>query len=112
MAYLEPENGRLGFYKVDLAKSTIVRIEIYLTDIQRSMVKRFLSILTQISRFQHLFIFDLVSEELRLLGSFKQPMRFNYETRCDLHPRVSVLGDLYFDSCHSGRRKLYKLNWN
>lgn len=115
LAYMEPKNGKLGFYKIDLSKYKIERIDALRNFSDGhptfSDEKILLDTYPDKGRFQHLFSFNLMSEDVELLGSYKQPIRFYNESRCDLHPRVGLSGDVYFDSCHSGIRKLYKLDW-
>ncbi len=58
-----------------------------------------------------LLLFDMETKTLVKVGAFFQPLRFRGEVRCDLHPRWSLDGNLVaFDSCHSGRRRLYVLD--
>lgn len=60
------------------------------------------------SRMKGLYQFDIMSNKLRQLGEFYESMNFYGETRCDLHPRLNYSGNrVYFDSVHSGQRKLY-----
>jgi Tol biopolymer transport system component len=59
-------------------------------------------------RLQSLLVFDLTTEELVELGKFRQPLRFNDDLRCDLHPRWNRSGTkICFDSTHQGRRQIY-----
>ncbi|HHX8576195.1 hypothetical protein R7D66_05025 [Vibrio sp. Vb2354] len=45
-----------------------------------------------------------------ILGEFKHSPRYFGESRCDLHPRLSCVGNrIYFDSVCTGIRKLYYL---
>ena len=46
---------------------------------------------------------------VQVIGRFYQPLKFQGSYRVDLHPRVEKNGDIYFDSGHSGQRRLYKV---
>jgi hypothetical protein len=60
------------------------------------------------NRLQSLLLFDLTTEELVELGKFRQPLRFNDDLRCDLHPRWNRGGTkICFDSTHQGCRQIY-----
>lgn len=60
------------------------------------------------SRLKSLFLFDFSTEEKKLLAEFYESLKFKGETRCDLHPRMSLDGKYAFvDSVHSGKRQLY-----
>lgn len=62
------------------------------------------------SRMQHLYIMDMTSEEVALVGRFHQPSEFTGDWRCDLHPRWSRDSKkLCIDSTHDGSRQLYVL---
>ncbi|WP_192349188.1 glycosyl transferase [Algoriphagus sp. Y33] len=63
------------------------------------------------SRMKELFLYDLEKDKLVRLGEFFESLEFSEETRCDLHPRFSNDGrKVYFDSVHSGTRKLHWIN--
>ncbi len=48
--------------------------------------------------------------ELFEIGRFYSPLKYQGETRCDLHPRWDRLGQkICFDSVHEGMRKMYIL---
>jgi hypothetical protein len=65
------------------------------------------------SRYKQLYSYDLRNSELKLLGDFFEPIRYYEESRCDLHPKISLNGkSLYFDSTHENKRLLYKLSIN
>jgi hypothetical protein len=60
------------------------------------------------SRMKSLFLFDIGTGKLSLLGQFLEPLKFYGQTRCDLHPKWSFDGKrIFFDSVHTGKRKLY-----
>lgn len=59
------------------------------------------------SRMQHLYLYNPEAGECRELLEAAQSIRYDGETRCDLHPRFSPDGSrIYFDSVFSGRRRL------
>jgi hypothetical protein len=60
---------------------------------------------------KELFIYDIKKSKLEKLGEFYTPFRYYGETRCDLHPRWSPDGrKVFFDSIHSGCRRLYMMD--
>lgn len=61
------------------------------------------------TRMKHLYLFDIENEELQEVGSFYEPLGYENQCRCDLHPRI--ISDKLFsvDSTHSGRRDLILL---
>jgi len=62
------------------------------------------------ARMQHLMLCNWRSGEVRHLGEFFHGFEYAGETRCDLHPRLSVDGKaVFFDSVYTGQRQLYKL---
>ena len=63
------------------------------------------------ARIKMLFLYDLDSRKLEELGGFFEGLKFDGETRCDLHPRFGCNGErVFFDSVHEGRRKLYAMD--
>lgn len=59
------------------------------------------------ARMQHLIAVNLKTREKKSLGSFFHGFRYDGETRCDLHPRLSYDGQyVFFDTVYSGRRSL------
>ncbi|MEJ5266114.1 MAG: hypothetical protein WHT29_12435, partial [Bacteroidales bacterium] len=62
------------------------------------------------ARMKSLFIFDMKNNSLTLLGEFFEPLQYNGQTRCDLHPRWNFSGNkIFIDSTHSQKRQLYYL---
>lgn len=60
------------------------------------------------SRLAKLLYFDTKNNKGSEIGRFYQPLEFDAEYRCDLHPRVSIdAGYISFDSAHSGKRSQY-----
>lgn len=63
------------------------------------------------ARIQALYQIDLKKQSVLKLGEFFHGLDYYGSARCDLHPRVSVLGDaVYIDSVFSGQRQLCKLS--
>ena len=61
-----------------------------------------------IARFRRLLAYDTYSRKKYELGRYLAPFKYDFEHRCDLHPRWSRDGKLIcFDSTHEGRRRMY-----
>ena len=61
------------------------------------------------SRLKSLIHIDFHANRTLVLGKFFEDVVYDGETRCDLHPRFSPSGRcVYFDSVHTGRRRLYR----
>lgn len=62
------------------------------------------------ARMQHLLWCNWKTGQVKQVGEFFHGFEFNGESRCDLHPRLSLDGkSVYFDSVFSGKRQLYKM---
>ncbi|MCJ8325298.1 MAG: glycosyl transferase [Rhizobiales bacterium] len=62
------------------------------------------------ARNQKLIKVNLKSGDVVELAQFKHNFKFKGETRCDLHPRISLDGRFaYIDSVYTGRRQLYRV---
>jgi len=65
------------------------------------------------SRQRHLLLYNLKAEKIIHLGRFYSPLKFNWDTRVDLHPRWSPDGKMIsIDSCHEGKRYSYMIDLN
>lgn len=63
------------------------------------------------SRMQHLILCNWKTGDIKHAGEFFHGFEYSDESRCDLHPRFSLTGDLvFFDSVFDGKRKQYMLN--
>ncbi|GAM69589.1 hypothetical protein JCM19236_5054 [Vibrio sp. JCM 19236] len=62
------------------------------------------------ARMQYLMLCNWKTGEVKILGEFFHGFSYNGETRCDLHPRMSLDGQyIFFDSVFSGKRHLYRM---
>ena len=62
-------------------------------------------------RMQHLYLYNMVTEQMIHLLEVKHGLKFQGEGRCDLHPRFSSDGKyISFDSVMSGKRQQYYIN--
>lgn len=62
-------------------------------------------------RMQHLYVMDMNTEAVALIGRFHEPENYEGEYRCDLHPRWNRDGaKLCIDSTHNGTRQVYVLD--
>ena len=65
------------------------------------------------SRLSELKLIEFTDEylsDVKTIGVFKQPLKFFGEKRVDLHPRYESNNSIYFDSGHTGFRRLYKVS--
>ncbi len=63
------------------------------------------------SRMKELYLFNMDNNRLIKLGEFFESLKYYGETRCDLHPRWNFHGEkIFFDSVHTGKRKLYSIS--
>ncbi len=64
-------------------------------------------------RIRKLLLFDLETKKVALLGEFLEPLGFDNQLRCDLHPRFSPDDSMIsFDSAFSGSRETYIMKLN
>jgi hypothetical protein len=60
------------------------------------------------SRMRKLLIYDTVCKKIYELGRYFSPFIYDFENRCDLHPRWSRDNKMIcFDSTHEGKRQMY-----
>ena len=62
------------------------------------------------SRMRRLLLFDIKSNEKVTIGEFLEPLRYQGQYRCDIHPRWSDNHIVTFDSTFSGIRKMYSID--
>lgn len=59
------------------------------------------------SRMQHLYLYNKVTEHIVPVVEVFQGIKYQGESRCDLHPRFSPDGKkVYFDTVYDGKRRL------
>jgi len=63
------------------------------------------------ARMSKLYLYNIFEDQLFCIGSFYQPLKYKGTKRIDLHPKWNMNEDtIYFESGHSGKRKLYSIN--
>ena len=108
-------NGQLGWYEIDILTrdTTLISDKLApLGDGHPTYRKGNLLIDTypNRSRMKKLYIYDYDTDNILQCGEFYESLKYNGQTRCDLHPRYNVRGDtIYVDSVHTGQRRLYRL---
>jgi hypothetical protein len=61
-------------------------------------------------RVQNLILFDTVERKRYNIAKLREPIEFDHDLRCDLHPRWNRAGTrICFDSAHTGQRSLCTL---
>lgn len=61
---------------------------------------------------QHVYLYDILGDEIFVLGSFFAPAGYVGEHRCDLHPRLSPDSTkAVIDSVHDGGRQMYLVDF-
>lgn len=64
-----------------------------------------------LGRMSRLILYDMVNDNVIVLGRFYQPLKYLKSNRIDLHPKWSPSGcEIYFESGHNGLRNLYSLD--
>ena len=59
------------------------------------------------SRMQHLYLYNRISDKVIPVLKVFQGIKYQGESRCDLHPRFSPDGEkVYFDTVYDGKRRL------
>ena len=59
------------------------------------------------SRLQHLILFNYKTQKVYPIVEVFQPLRYQGECRCDMHPRFSTDGSrVFFDTVFTGKRRL------
>lgn len=62
------------------------------------------------SRIKKLLLVDVDSSSFEVIGEFFEPLAYDGQTRCDLHPKWdSVSKSIFVESVHDGYRQLYEL---
>lgn len=111
-------NNTDGFYKIDLNNLSITNLSNKLKEFSdghptfHSNYMVFDSYPDR-SRMKYIYIYNIINDEVTLMGEFFESLKFYNESRCDLHPRLNNNKDkIYFDSVHDGYRSLYYLEFN
>lgn len=115
LGYLRGPDCKDGYWLIDVNNGSFKNLDILINmgDGHPSVYKEWLVTDTypDKSRMQHLFMVNLITREEILLGEFYHGFKYNGETRCDLHPRITSDGqNVFFDSVYNGKRKLYKMD--
>lgn len=115
LAYCNFDNT-LGYFKFDLSSS---KVSLYsenfpLKDGHPSISPngKFIVLDTypDYSRFSSLLIYDILNDKIKKIAIFHQPLMYQKEIRCDLHPKWGINSDkLFLESTHNGIRKLYEV---
>lgn len=110
-------NGN-AFYKISLSTFEVTLLSeklLHLGDGHPSIYKNKLLIdsYPNKSRMKKLYVFDISNNTLTCIGEFYESLRYDGETRCDLHPRWSSDGEgIFIDSVHDGSRGLYYIKYS
>lgn len=112
IGYMRGNDGRDGYYKLDILTSKLERMP---ETIQRFgdghpfilNGKMLFDTYPDESRMKHLYIYDIENDFLKKIISAYEPLGYENQCRCDLHPRFINSELISIDSTHIGHRHLY-----
>lgn len=119
IGYLAIE-GKIGYFKIDVLEGKYIQLEgdfSTLGDGHPSVDPKnnhiFISdSYPDKSRMQTLWSYNIPLKKYSIIGQYYHPLKYDLETRCDLHPRFSVDGNyIFFDSLYSGKRALHYVDY-
>lgn len=106
-------NGTAGFYFININTGNIISCDelnaLNNGDGHPSCYKDWIVIdsYPDKSRMQHLTLYNYKTKTIIPLLEVLQPLKYQGETRCDMHPRFSPDGKrIYFDTTYTGKRRL------
>ncbi len=106
-------NGKNGFYYIDINtaeyKECVSLTNLGNGDGHPSVHGEWITIDTypDKSRLQHLYLYNMVTDKVYKLLEVFQGIKYQGQSRCDLHPRFSPDGKrIYFDTVFEGNRRL------
>lgn len=113
IGYLNGEVNKPGYYRIDFKNEVSYSYLDFMSNYNDGHMsinngKMIFDTYPNRSRLKTLNYTDLSSNAIKKIGEFFESTKFFNQTRCDLHPRYSDLSKkVYFDSVHTGTRKLY-----
>ncbi|MBY8308998.1 glycosyl transferase [Vibrio fluvialis] len=113
VGYFRGTNGKDSYYKLNVVDGMLTEVDIAklrsFGDGHPSRIGNWVvtDSYPDKSRIQTLYMFNIDTKEVKILAELFHGFSFDGETRCDLHPRVSMDEKrVYFDTVSSGKRKL------
>ncbi|MCG9639514.1 hypothetical protein L1D22_06240 [Vibrio sp. Isolate34] len=119
LAYMK-HNGINGYYFIEVFKKNFIRVDISELDKYGDGHPTYIGdglFITDTypdkSRMKHLLLVDTNLNQVKMIAEFFEPLKYNNQTRCDLHPKWDPeFNCIYVDSVHGGSRRMYKVNFN
>ena len=115
IGYMKGNDCQNGYYRIDLQFNRFERLPEVIQnfgDGHPSILgtKMIFDTYPDKNRLKHLYLFDLATIQVKELASFYEPLCYENQCRCDLHPRFISNNLVSIDSTHNGSRQLYLLN--